>query len=117
MKILKVELKKSKDGEPMVSVWKKDNNDMLIFQHFILTTGFGIHCCNEFLRLLHTGIEIKFVNFKQYHELLQRINKQFPFTIKSIPADTEESILRSEVINKIQGLSIEQLKELMVNIA
>lgn len=91
MKILKVELKKSKDDEPMVSVWKEDETGELQFEHFYLTTGFGIYCCNEFLRSLHTGLEIKFVNFTQYYNLLYVINTYLPLnTVSELMKKAEE---------------------------
>ena len=74
VKVDKLELKKSKKGDPMLSIWFKILNGeykgSLIFYNQVLTTGFGLHNANEFLRSLDSGIEIEFVNFKQYHAML-----------------------------------------------
>lgn len=80
-KIVNIELKASKEGEPLVSIWTKYSNDILTFKHFYLTTGFGVHMCNEFLRSLHTELDIKFLNFKQYNKLLQEVNNLCPLEI------------------------------------
>ncbi len=39
--------------------------------HFPLYKGFQIHTCNEFLRSLDTDIEIEFVTYRQYAELIE----------------------------------------------
>ena len=40
--------------------------------HFPLYKGFQIHTCNEFLRSLDTGIDIEFVTYKQYADLIEK---------------------------------------------
>lgn len=70
----KLELKKSKTGNPMLSCWLKivegTYKKSLIFYNQVLVNGFGMHAANEFLRSLDSGIKIEFVNFKQYYEML-----------------------------------------------
>ena len=70
----KLELKKSKKGDPMLSCWMKvaagEYKGSLIFYNQVLTTGFGLHNANEFLRSLDTDVKVDFTNFKQYHEML-----------------------------------------------
>ncbi|WP_352420771.1 hypothetical protein [Proteiniborus sp.] len=46
---------------------------VIVKEEFSLTNPNSIHQCNEFLRSLNTGIEIKFENFIQYINLLQDI--------------------------------------------
>lgn len=50
---------------------------------YSLINAISIHRCNEFLRSLGTGLEIKFYNFKQYNHLLRNIanklNAQYLF--------------------------------------
>lgn len=74
VEVEKLELKKSKKGDPMLSCWMKitegEYKNSIIFYNQVLTTGFGLHNANEFLRSLDSGVEVEFVNFKQYHELL-----------------------------------------------
>ena len=74
VEVNKLELKKSKSEKPMLSCWLKilegEYKGSLIFYNQVLATGFGLHNANEFLRSLDSGVEIEFVNFKQYYELL-----------------------------------------------
>lgn len=39
----------------------------------VIKEGFQVHICNEFLRSLDTGIEIEFVTYKQYGDLLMDV--------------------------------------------
>lgn len=70
----KLELKKSKKGAPMLSCWMKiaagGFAGSIIFYNQVLTSGFGLHNANEFLRSLDSGVKVDFTNFKQYHEML-----------------------------------------------
>ena len=36
----------------------------------VITQGFQIHIVNEFLRSLESGLDIEFVNYTQYNDLL-----------------------------------------------
>lgn len=40
--------------------------------HFPLYKGFQIHICNEFLRSLDTDIDIEFVTYRQYADLIEK---------------------------------------------
>ena len=78
VKITKRELKSSKKtDDPMLSCWMKiiagKYKGQYIFYNQMLTTGFGIHAANEFLRSLEGSVEVKFDDFKQYEELLMDI--------------------------------------------
>ena len=80
VKITKLELKATKKAdEPMLSCWLKVINGaqkgQYIFYNQMLTTGFGIHMANEFLRSLESGIEIGFENFRQFNDLLMDITE------------------------------------------
>lgn len=74
VEIDKLELKETKKGDPMLSCWMKitegENKGSLIFYNQVLTTGYGIHNANEFLRSLDSDVEVDFVSFKQYHSML-----------------------------------------------
>lgn len=75
VKVTKLELKASKKAdEPMLACWMKiiagQYKGQYIFYYQMLTTGFGIHMANEFLRSLESGVEINFDNFKQYNDML-----------------------------------------------
>lgn len=74
VEINKMELKESKKGSPMLSIWFKvlagDHKGGLIFYNQVMTTGFGIHNANKFLRSLECGVDVDFESFTQYNELL-----------------------------------------------
>lgn len=77
----KMELRASKKGDPMVSVWFKvvsgEYKGSLIFYNQVITQGFQIHNCNEMLRKIVSQMKeppvIEFKTYKQYGELLMDI--------------------------------------------
>ena len=75
--ITKMELKESSKGSPMLSVWFKivdgSRKNQMIFANLMLTSGFGIHKANEFLRSLGSSVNVEFENFKQYHNLVDEL--------------------------------------------
>ena len=74
VKVDKMELKESKTGKPMLSIWFKildgQYKNSLIFYNQVLSTGFGLHNADEFLKSLDSGINVEFVNFKQYNNMI-----------------------------------------------
>lgn len=84
VKIEKMELTESKKGDPMFSCWFKiiseQQNGRLIFMNQIITQGFQVHICNEFLRSLDSGLNVHFDNFDQYgnliFDILEKINEE-----------------------------------------
>lgn len=75
--ITKLELGESKKGLPQAKVWFKivagDFKGQLIFMNQNLTTAFQFHIMNEFLNSLDSGIEILFVDFVQYADLMRSV--------------------------------------------
>lgn len=77
----KMELVKSKKGDPMVTIWfkvvGKDDpyKGSLIFMNQVITQGFQIHIVNEILRSMDTGIDIHFDTYSQYGNLLMDIHE------------------------------------------
>ena len=81
--VQQMELKASKKGDPMVSIWFKIVSDgeykgSLIFYNQVVTQGFQIHMVNEMLRKMceEMGADapvIEFQTYKQYSELLMDI--------------------------------------------
>ena len=70
----KLELKATKKGDPMVSAWftilaGKYKNSKL-FMNQVITQGFQIHIVNTFLKSMGTDLNIEFIDYKQYAELL-----------------------------------------------
>jgi len=91
----KMELKASKAGDPMVSIWFKivsegEYKGSLIFMNQVITKGFQIHIVDELLRTLTSECEnapvIEFKNYKQYNELLmdvaEAIDGKFEYALK-----------------------------------
>lgn len=80
VKIEKMELKKSKKGEPMFSCWFKilvgDYKNHLIFMNQLLKEGFHFHIVNQFLRSLESGKEIVFDTFNQYGNLIFDVKEE-----------------------------------------
>lgn len=75
VKLAKAELKASKQSQnPMVSMWFKviagDYKGQTIFMNQIVTQGFQLNIVNKFLRSMETGLEIEFVDYKQYADML-----------------------------------------------
>lgn len=78
--IEKLELVASKAGKPMVTCWMKVLTDgeykgSLIFMNQVIDEGFKIHTVNEFLRSLDSGLEIEFLSYKQYGNLLMDVHE------------------------------------------
>ena len=81
--VQQMELKASKKGDPMVSIWFKIVSDgeykgSMIFYNQVITQGTGLHINNEMLRKMVSEmgtdapvIELK--SFEQYSELLMDI--------------------------------------------
>ncbi len=73
----KMELLASSKGDPMVTVWFKvltgEYKGSRIFMNQVITQGFQIHIVNELLRSMDTGVDIEFVTYKQYGNLLMDV--------------------------------------------
>lgn len=74
VEVNKIDLTKSKKGDPMLTIWFKiitgEYKGSLIFYNQVMSQGFGIHNANEMLRSLDSGVDVEFVSFKKYHEML-----------------------------------------------
>ena len=80
--IQQMELKASKKGDPMVSIWFKivsdgDYKGSMIFYNQVITQGFQIHNCNEMLRMMVSEMAdapvVEFKSYSQYSELLMDV--------------------------------------------
>ena len=74
VKVDKMELKASKKGDPMVSIWftilEGKYKKSKLFLNQVITQGFQIHIVNELLKSMKTDLEIEFVDYKQYADLI-----------------------------------------------
>lgn len=77
VEVNKLELRESKKGDPMLSIWFKilsgEYKGSLIFYNQVLSNGFGLHKAKEMLRSLGSGIEVEFENFEQFYNMLMDI--------------------------------------------
>jgi hypothetical protein len=81
--IEKMELKASKKGDPMVTIWMNicdgDYKNSKLFMNQVITQGFQIHIVNEFLRSLIKECAdapvVEFKSYAQYAELLMDIHE------------------------------------------
>ena len=80
----KMELKPTKKGDPMVSIWFKIVSDgefkgSMIFFNQVITKGFQIHIVNEFLRSLTEDLDaalaIEFKTYAQYSNLIMDVHE------------------------------------------
>lgn len=92
--VQQMELKASKKGDPMVSIWFKvvsegEFKGSLIFFNQVITQGFQVHIVNELLRSMVSEMEdapvIEFKSYKQYSNLLmdifEEISDNFEFAL------------------------------------
>lgn len=81
--IEKMELKASKKGDPMFSVWfnilKGEFKNSKIFMNQVVTQGFQLHIVNEFLRSLiqdcFNAPDVEFKSYSQYADLIMDIHE------------------------------------------
>lgn len=86
VKIKKLELVASKKtGEPMVTIWfevlsEGEYKGRFIFMNQLVSKGFQLKIMDEFLESLDTGVEIDFVDYNQYNnmilDVMEEINTQ-----------------------------------------
>ena len=79
-----MELKASKKGKPMVSIWFKivsagEFKGSLIFYNQVVTEGFQVHMANTMLKSLTSQMEdapvIEFTSYKDYANLIMDIHE------------------------------------------
>ena len=80
----KMELKLSKQGSPMCTLWFKINagefKNSLIFYNQVVTQGFQIHLNNEMLRSLNSSKQVEFKKYTQYAQLIDDIGNEIKNT-------------------------------------
>lgn len=74
VKLAKAEVKATKNGDPMATLWFKvlagEYEGQTIFFNQVITQGFQIHIVDDFLKSLDTGLDIHFEDYAQYNDLL-----------------------------------------------
>ena len=75
--IEKMELKESKTGNPMISIWFRilagDFKNSMLFMNQTLHTGFGLHTAKKMLASMETGLPIDFQSFGQFGGLIESV--------------------------------------------
>lgn len=75
----KLELGVSKKGSPMLICWFKiiegEYKNSRLFMNQVVTSGYGIHVANEFLRSLDSDITVEFKSYSQYANMILDISE------------------------------------------
>ena len=91
VKIEKMELTQSKNGNPMLSVWfgvlNGEYKGSKIFMNQVCNQGFQLHTVNEFLKSLESDVEIpKFTSYEALNDTIldvhEAINGKQEFALK-----------------------------------
>lgn len=104
VKIDKMELKESSKGDPMVSVWFKvlsgEHKDRFIFMNQVILKPFQIHIMNEFLRSLDSGLDVDFLDYAQYNDLILDIHENIDGSAEYLLeySETEKGYSRFEIL-------------------
>lgn len=79
VKVEKMELKESKNGKPMVTIWFKilagNFKNSYIFMNQILVEPFQVHIVKDLLKSLDSGLEIDFESYSQFHHLILDVHE------------------------------------------
>ena len=77
VKLAKAEVKATKNGDPMVTLQFKvldgEYKSQSIWMNQVITQGFQINIMNEFLRSMDTDVEIEFIDYAQYNDMLMDV--------------------------------------------
>lgn len=78
-KVEKMEMKESKNGNPMVSIWFRivagDFKNSVLFMNQTIHTGFGLHVVKKTLANMDTGLMVDFESFTQFANLLESVSE------------------------------------------
>lgn len=90
VKVDNMELKISKNGNPMLSIWFRivagDFNNNLLFMNQVINQPFQIGLANKILRALDPNKEVEFESYTQYANLIldifEDIDGKFEYALK-----------------------------------
>ena len=78
-KVEKMEMKESKTGKPMVSIWFRilagDFKNNMLFMNQTIHTGYGLHTAKKMLSDMDTGLPIDFQSFAQFAGLIESVKE------------------------------------------
>lgn len=77
VKLVKGEVKPTKNGDPMATLWfevlEGEYKGQKIFFNQVITQGFQIHIVDEFLKSLDTDVDVHFEDYAQYNDMLMDV--------------------------------------------
>lgn len=73
--IVNMVLESDQNGNPVMNVTEKLDDNSTRVSGFPLITGYGVHLSNVFLRSLNLDIEITFESFAQYGMLIMDVHE------------------------------------------
>ena len=77
VKLAKAEVKATKNGDPMATLQFKvldgEYKNQSIWMNQVITQGFQLYIMNEFLRSMDTDVEIEFIDYAQYNDMLMDV--------------------------------------------
>lgn len=90
VKVDNMELKISKSGNPMVSIWFRiiagDYNNNLLFMNQVINQPFQIGLANKILRALAPNKNVEFQSYTQYANLIldvfEEIDEKYEYALK-----------------------------------
>lgn len=75
----KLEMKESKSGKPMISIWFKilagDFKNSILFMNQTIHTGYGLHTAKKMLSDMDTGLPVDFQSFAQFADLIESVKE------------------------------------------
>lgn len=78
-KVEKMEMKESKTGNPMVSIWFRilagDFKNSVLFMNQTIHTGFGLRTAKKMLSDMDTGLPVDFQSFAQFAGLIESVKE------------------------------------------
>jgi hypothetical protein len=78
-KVEKMEMKESKSGNPMISIWFRilagDFKNSVLFMNQTIHTGFGLHTAKKMLSDMDTGLPVDFQSFAQFAGLIESVKE------------------------------------------
>lgn len=107
--LVKIELKESKNGKPMVAMRFKilegAYKDQLIFVNQVVASGFGIHKCNELLKAMSQfckSVSVEFKSYNQYNELLNSVydavTDKYSYALSMMPNEKNKDFKDYEIV-------------------
>ena len=77
VKLVKGEVKPTKNGDPMATLWfdvlEGEYKGQKIFFNQVITQGFQIHIVDDFLKSMGSGVDVHFEDYAQYNDMIMDV--------------------------------------------